>query len=679
MSEKRVLEDGSVTGDAKKPKVAQGIRETDVGITEYLCKRAANVRITGSLKQRYTDFLVNEIGPDGTVVHLTDVGLAIKEASKEEKAAAAQKEAEEAAKQEAKKEEFALSPEDDAELVELFGRENVDALVALMKDGQKKVEITDKVFDRKDQRTRIHQLVRRAFFNNIESVTTAANTFVFGTNINKHRKKRMNAADGKPADHNLGPRKNFLHFVAYKENKETMEVASIIAKLLRVPVKKIQYAGTKDRRGVTCQRMSIEGMPVERVTMLNKALRGCKLGCFSYADEGIKLGDLKGNEFIVTIKDAHSTDPNVSVEDALNPIMESLRTQGFINYFGMQRFGTFSNSTHQIGKQMLKWQWKAAGELILQEQEVCIPGSQEARKIWAETRDAGKALKKMPRKCNAEFSILSRLENVHKEEGAEYDDNDYFNAVMGIARNLRVMYVHSYQSYVWNVVASKRMDLFGTKVVAGDLVFLDNPKIHVAPSGPVVNEDGIVEDVKTKHVGVRAVTEEEAASGLFDIHDIVLPTPGYDVQYPSNETLKQLYVDTMAKDDLDPFDMTRRVKEFSLAGAYRHVVAKVQNLECYVRHYNDVSEELVRTDLIMHYMNAKAKEGSAPVAQILEGTPEGTKTAVILKMQLGTSTYATMALRELLEGDTSRYGGVVTLHDPNGPTGPGKASETVTA
>jgi tRNA pseudouridine13 synthase len=43
-------------------------REVRAGITEYVC--ASNRGFAGVLKQRYTDFLVNEIGLDGEVVHL---------------------------------------------------------------------------------------------------------------------------------------------------------------------------------------------------------------------------------------------------------------------------------------------------------------------------------------------------------------------------------------------------------------------------------------------------------------------------------------------------------------------------------------------------------------------------------------------------------------------------------
>ncbi len=49
------------------------LRETRAGITEYVCPD--NLGFKGVLKQRYTDFLVNEIGLDGKVVRLRCVGV----------------------------------------------------------------------------------------------------------------------------------------------------------------------------------------------------------------------------------------------------------------------------------------------------------------------------------------------------------------------------------------------------------------------------------------------------------------------------------------------------------------------------------------------------------------------------------------------------------------------------
>jgi tRNA pseudouridine13 synthase len=58
-------------------------REVRAGITEYVCPD--NLGFTGVLKHRYTDFLVNEIGLDGKVLHLRLAGVEKKEVEKEVK------------------------------------------------------------------------------------------------------------------------------------------------------------------------------------------------------------------------------------------------------------------------------------------------------------------------------------------------------------------------------------------------------------------------------------------------------------------------------------------------------------------------------------------------------------------------------------------------------------------
>lgn len=234
------------------------------------------------------------------------------------------------------------------------------------------------------------------------------------------------------------------------------------------------------------------------------------------------------------------------------------------------------------------------------------------------------------------------------------------------------MYGHAYQSYIWNIAASKRIQLFGLNVVAGDLVLCDNEKLSLEYNEELEkkyvdndNED-VIQDVKeTPGLKARAITQEEIDAGKFDIYDVVLPSPGYDVIYPENDAIKNVYVETMAKDGLDPFGMTRKVREFSLTGSYRHLISKVNHLEYYFRKYNDVTDQLVRTDMEILKLREAAEDKNAEIKQILDGVPDGSKTAVILKMQLGVSTYATMALRELLEGDTSRFGGVVNLKNEN--------------
>lgn len=657
MSEtKRPVESDAENQDVKKQKLestqssgSKGLVETDVGITSYISQDIAG--FTGTLKQRYTDFLVNEIDTKGNVVHFTDDGIPDKKQRRRERR---ENEREEAKEEQPKEEpkEFQLDASHRIKLLELFGEEELTKVEELLKSGSNFESA--KVFDEKKTRGEIHQLFREAFEGRIETKTSDKNTFRFSLVTKNTRsfkpKQKVDTRDENGVEnYGLGPLKEFLHFNLYKENKDTMEAANLISKFLRLQPKQIRYAGTKDRRGVTVQKVCISKMKVERVNSLNRTLRGLKLGGFSYQDEGLSLGDLQGNEFLITLRDVQSLDPSQSVEDIMIKSFQSLKDNGFINYYGMQRFGTFSVSTHTIGKEILKGNWKAAVELILSDQEFVLPDSKEARQVWTQTKDVKKALELMPRKCVAESSILKYLVTEKKNEDGDFKDHSYFQAIMKIPRNLRIMYGHAYQSYIWNSIASLRVDKFGLNVIAGDLILEDSegkPESNDQETETEVFE----EDIRTdKYQRARPVTEEEAKSGKFTIYDVVIPTPGFDINYPEIPDIKASYKEIMGQDGLDPEDMVRKVKEFSFAGSYRQLIGKAKNLEYQIRHYEEPTQQLVYTDLDL--LNFKKKEET--VEQIL---PEqgGSRVAIIIKFQLDVSAYATMALREVMKADTSR-------------------------
>lgn len=67
---------------------------------------------------------------------------------------------------------------------------------------------------------------------------------------------------------------------------------------------------------------------------------------------------------------------------------------------------------------------------------------------------------------------------------------------------------------------------------------------------------------------VTVLTEDHIKSGDFTIQDVILPLPGYDVNYPENN-MKDHYRQIMADDDVDIDNMRRKVKDYALSGAYR--------------------------------------------------------------------------------------------------------------
>ncbi len=84
------------------------------------------------------------------------------------------------------------------------------------------------------------------------------------------------------------------------------------------------------------------------------------------------------------------------------------------------------------------------------------------------------------------------------------------------------MFLHSYQSLIWNEMVTRRIELFGKEPVVGDLV---------------LNQDG-------KPVILEAQQVKE-----YTIDDVVLPLPGFDVIYPSH-SIGDLFKERLSKDGL---------------------------------------------------------------------------------------------------------------------------------
>ena len=67
---------------------------------------------------------------------------------------------------------------------------------------------------------------------------------------------------------------------------------------------------------------------------------------------------------------------------------------------------------------------------------------------------------------------------------------------------------------------------------------------------------------------VKAITEDDIIDRTYDMTDIVMPLPGYDVTYPSYAA-SDWYSEMLSEDGFCKENMHHEIKEYSLSGAYR--------------------------------------------------------------------------------------------------------------
>jgi tRNA(Glu) U13 pseudouridine synthase TruD len=133
----------------------------------------------------------------------------------------------------------------------------------------------------------------------------------------------------------------------------------------------------------------------ENSSQNNHRARQLLAGSFSYVDAPLQLGDLKGNRFGITLRRLR---PHRGIDEKRNP--EETRAQAeallcsnvaaaceaaaasggaFVNFFGLQRFGSGGISTASVGAAVLKNDWAKVIDLV---RGLCM------RKRWVISRNS---------------------------------------------------------------------------------------------------------------------------------------------------------------------------------------------------------------------------------------------------------------------------------------------------
>jgi tRNA pseudouridine13 synthase len=253
--------------------------------------------------------------------------------------------------------------------------------------------------------------------------------------------------------------KLFLHFTLQKMNTDLQNVTKSLALNQRAAKSRVGYAGLKDKRGVTSQRISFLNPDIDRLKEFKRKMYF--IDNFEWEEDKNDIGDLIGNQFTITTRNIQKT------KEELEKILKKFEKEiniGIPNQFGMQRFGGIRNITHRVGKLILEGNTKDAVMLYLTETaDREKEETKEARELIKQG-EYNKAMKKFGRDSRYERAILNKLIK---------DPNDYVGAWLQLPKGITYLFPHAYQSYLFNKYLEKRHEKYKEKMfekIDGDIL-----------------------------------------------------------------------------------------------------------------------------------------------------------------------------------------------------------------
>ncbi len=338
------------------------------------------------------------------------------------------------------------------------------------------------------------------------------------------------------ADLKLSDDGDYLILKVKKKNWDTMNFARTLSNALGISQKRISFAGTKDKRAVSVQYFAIRGVKAEQLEKVS--IRDAEIEVVGYSRRAIQLGDLAGNRFRILTAGCRNGE---LFEKTLN----ELKDKGTPNFFGLQRFGSVRFITHEVGKLILQGDYEEAFWVYVAKP---FEGEkEEVRKIREEvwkTRDAKLGLREFPKHLRYERLLLQKLREGKSEE----------EALLALPKNLKMMFIHAYQSYIFNRLLSARIDEFGN---LKDVMDSDHACYLTFRTPKPTFSD--CTEVAVNIERVRYLIRERVAA-------LALPLVGYATELKGWSKLAAEY---LAEDNLDIQNFKTGHKEFSSSGSYR--------------------------------------------------------------------------------------------------------------
>jgi len=381
-------------------------------------------------------------------------------------------------------------------------------------------------------------------------------------------------------------------------NWETNLLVRELSNWLHISRQRIGFAGTKDKRAKTTRLMSFYNVPIDKLSQIK--IKDVEIENIYTSDHPVKIGNLKGNKFEIIIR---NIDNKIKSNLIKNTAFFIENYGGFPNFYGVQRFGIVRPITHIVGKSIVKSDFEKAVTSYVANP---IAGEDEEhyllRKQLEKTRDFSGALKAYPNQLNFEKAILNKL---------VVNPKDFIGALKELPKNLLMMFVYAYQSYLFNRVLSERIrrKLPLNNAIIGDIILPIRQGV-IDKNGIIVKENNI------EKVNKQITKGKAAVSGVLFGSDSVF----------SEGEMGEIEHRIIDSEKIDPRDfIIPDIPYISSSGSRHPILGFVKDLDL----------KLINDDLNKGNLNKG-------------------KNALVLKFELQKGCYATSLLREFMKTDDIR-------------------------
>jgi TruD family tRNA pseudouridine synthase len=225
----------------------------------------------------------------------------------------------------------------------------------------------------------------------------------------------------------------------------TLDACERIADALSIEIKNIGYAGIKDAIALTSQTISIRGASLQEIQALS--VSQIILEHLVEGKGSIRIGDLQGNRFTLTIRTERELDSH-----SFENILSRIEHKGIPNFYGPQRFGSYRPLAHIFGMYLCAGNYEQAThsfftEVNPYETPYIVRIRNQALEAWGNWPKISKLMEKLPYTFRFERAMLKTLE---QERGKDV----FIRAIASIPLQTK-LWALGYASFLTNLTLSE--------------------------------------------------------------------------------------------------------------------------------------------------------------------------------------------------------------------------------